>query len=404
MSAEWGTLKESLKPAPPASSSSRAEKRAARSSPGAWDEDLGRWGAGDWHLPGFGESGPRCGEYYPEAACETCGEPNFGTHRCGRRSCPDCWGIWAQKAAVRATVRVQSFRETQPDNYKRQAGHAVVSSPEGDVMNEREFYNGRSRAAEIAEEKGFRGFAVVPHPWRVTDDGKDEWRRDVARDDDGDPVVGVWVWLRRNHDEEGLKQRIYWSPHYHIIGSTSADMDPGDESDEWLYQFIRSFERYDGTRDKESHGDVYGAFRYLYSHTGFPAGSTKQTTTWYGDLANNVFVEEATEEWQNEKPSEGVRDVIRRTVEEVAAAGESDDDGGGGADDDERDECPRDGCEGLLVGVFDITAYLRHHDPPTDVAEKMQLARDWRLGRIQPPPGLRRPRSKEEAKEVFEAF
>jgi len=34
----------------------------------------------------------------------------------------------------------------------------------------------------------------------------------------------------------------------------------------------------------------------------------------------------------------------------------------------------------------------------------MQLARDWRLGRIQPPPGLRRPRSKEEAKEVFEAF
>lgn len=402
MSAEWGTLKEPLKPVPDEPSSSRTEKRAERSSPGVWDEDLGRWGSETWNLPGFGESGPRCGEYYPEAVCETCGEPDFGTHRCGRRSCPDCWGSWAQKAAVRATVRLQSFRETQPDNHKRQAAHAVVSPPEGTVMNEREYYDGRSKAAEIAEEKGFRGFAVVPHPWRVTDDGKDEWRRNVARDDDGDPVIGVWVWLRRNHDKEGLKQRIYWSPHYHVIGATTADMNPGDDGDKWLYEFIRSFSRYGGTRDKESHGDVYGAFRYLYSHTGFPAGSSKQTTTWYGGLANNVFVENATEEWQNEKPSEGVRRVIRRSVEEVAEADVSDDDGGSETDDDERDECRCDDCDGVLIDVFDVSAYLRQAEPPPDVAGRMKIARDWRLGRIEPPPGLKRPQTEEEAEEAFE--
>jgi hypothetical protein len=179
-------------------------------------------------------------------------------------------------------------------------------------------------------------------------------------------------------------------------------MNPGDDGDKWLYEFIRSFSRYGGKRDKESHGDVYGAFRYLYSHTGFPAGSSKQTTTWYGGLANNVFVENATEEWQNEKPSEGVRRVIRRSVEEVAEADVSDDDGGSETDDDERDECRCDDCDGVLIDVFDVSAYLRQAEPPPDVAGRMKIARDWRLGRIEPPPGLKRPQTKGEAEEAFE--
>jgi hypothetical protein len=34
----------------------------------------------------------------------------------------------------------------------------------------------------------------------------------------------------------------------------------------------------------------------------------------------------------------------------------------------------------------------------------MVTARDWRLGRIQPPPGMKKPRSKEEAEEALEAM
>lgn len=402
MSAEWGALKEPLKPVPDSPSSSRTEKRAARSSPGAWDEDLGRWGSETWNLPGYGEKGPRCGEWYAEAVCADCGHVDMGTHSCGRRSCPECWGIWAKGAGVRATTRLQSFRETQPDDWHRQAAHAVVSPPEGVVMNEREFYDGRAKAAEIAEEKGFRGFAVIPHPWRVADDAKEEWRRTVARDGDGNPKVGVWVWLRQNHNEAGLKRRIYWSPHYHVIGATGADMEPGDESDEWLYEFIRSFDRYGGSMDKASHSDVYGAFRYLYSHTGFRPGSSKQATTWYGDLANNVFVEAASEEWQIQKPSEGTRSVIRRNVEEVAEADVGNDADGSGEEGEEREGCPRDGCGGVLIDVFDVSAYLRQANPPPGVADRMKVARDWRLGRIEPPPGLKRPQTKEEAEEAFE--
>lgn len=370
----------------------RAGARARRSSPGAWDEDLGRWGAERWNLPGMGESGPGCGEFYPAAVCETCGEPTFGSHTCGRRSCPDCWGVWAKEAAVRATQRVQAFRYTEPDNHRRQVAHAVVSPDEGDVRNKREFFDGRSRAADLAEEKGFRGFAVIPHPWRVTDEGKRLYRA-------ADPDCGIWVWLRNSSAE--WREFTYWSPHYHIIGLTSADMEPAESGDEWTYHFIRSVARFGGITDRDSHEDLYGLFRYQLSHVGFPEESTKQITTWYGSLANSVFVEEATEEWQHQKPSEGVRSALRREIEAVAGVTEADEDDESAAESDDEGECEIDGCDGRLIGVFDVRRYLRQTEPPPDVRHAMEAALEWRLGDRRPPPGARRPSTAAEAAESF---
>jgi hypothetical protein len=179
-------------------------------------------------------------------------------------------------------------------------------------------------------------------------------------------------------------------------------MEPAQDSDDWVYRFERSLESFDGIRDTESHEDVYGLFRYLLSHTGFPAESTKQTTTWYGELANSVFVEEASEKWQNQKPSEGVRSALRREIEEMAGAEpEEDAEGGGGGDGEEVDRCECDGCDGELIDVFDVAAYLRQKDPPREVAEAMVTARDWRLGRLEPPPGLKRPTTEEQARETL---
>lgn len=376
------------------SKESRPAARARRSSPGAWNEDLGQWGSDEWKLPGQGERGARCGEWYPEAVCDACGEVHFSTHICGKRSCPDCWTSWGHDGSVRATERVQGFRYTQPDDYHRQAAHAVVSPPEGEVMNYREYKKGKRKAAEIAQEKGFRGFGMIGHPFRVTAEGKREYRA-------VDPEYGIWVWLRE--DVEDMKQYIYWSPHYHVIGPTSADMDEGTGGDEWTYSFIRSFGRFGGVRDSESHQEVYGAFRYLLSHTGYPEGSTDQVVTWYGDLANSVFVEDATEEWQHEKPSEGVRTALEREIEEAVgpkAEGDESDESGGVTDD--VGECPVDECDGVLIDVFDVSAYLRQTDPPPDVRERMVTARDWRLGRVEPPPGMKRPQTEAQAEEAFQ--
>jgi hypothetical protein len=293
---------------------------------------------------------------------------------------------------------VQAFRHTQPSDWHRQAAHAIVSPPEGEVRTEEEYWDGRARAAEVAQSKGWRGFSVIPHPYRVTEEGKERFRAE-------DPEYGIWVWLR--NDVEGMSRYTYWSPHYHIVGMTGADMEPAKDDDEWVYHFRRSVERFESVCDRESHEDVYGLYRYLLSHTGYPEGSAKQTVTWYGDLANSVFVEDATEEWQNEKPSEDVLSDLEGEVEAVAGKTDDEDEGDAEAvldEDDEVGECCEGDCDGLLIDVFDLDQYLRQNDPPPEVRRSMETARDWRLGRVEPPPGLKRPRSEEEARDAWEVL
>jgi len=372
---------------------SRAVERAGRSSPGEWSEGLEPFGQATWVLPGQGERGSGCGEWYPEAVCETCGETRFKARVCGARSCPDCWGVWAKEAGVRASLRVQAFRYTQPDDWHRQVAHAYVSPTEGSVRTADEYWEGRSKAAEIAKEKGWRGFTVIPHPYRPTEEAKEKYRQE-------DPDYGIWVWLR--NDIEGMERFIKWSPHYHIIGFPGADMEPGKDSDEWLYQFKRSLERFDGIHDRDSHEDLYGAFRYLLSHTGFREGSTKQVLAWYGDLANSVFVEDATEDWQHQKPSDGVMSALKREIEAVAGRSEETEDGEVRPESDDVGDCPDEDCDGILIDVFDVSSFLQHNDPPPEVRDRMVTARDWRLGRIEPPPGMKRPRSEGDAKEAFQ--
>lgn len=364
----------------------RAERAHAR-------ESLSRYGSERWEMPGFGEKGPRCGEFYPDGVCEA-GHVEWGNHQCGRRSCPHCWAVWARDGSVRAATRIQSFRYTQPPDHRRQVAHAVVSPAAGDVRTEREYWNGCSKAAEIAEAKGFRGFSVIPHPWRLTELGEELFEH-------VDPEHGKWVWIRwllqRSDHWECLFE---WSPHYHIVGMTTPDMEEGKESDEWAYHFIRSLKAFEGTHDSESHKEVYGLYRYLLSHTGYPEGSSKQVVRWYGDLANSVFVEDATEDWQHEKPPEGVRETIQSEIEEVAGHVVDDEDGEGGGEDEEA-ECEHEGCSEQVISVWDIRQYLRQVDVQREVAEVMEVAWEWRMGEIRPPPGLVGPMTRDGAEEAF---
>jgi len=377
-----------------AGNSSRSSSSGPRPAPDGWDEDLGHWGSQEFLQPGMGEKGAGCGEIFPESVCTDCGHVHMMGRTCGKRSCPDCWGMWANKAAVRAARRIQAFRHTQPDNHKRQVAHAVVSAREGEVMNERQFWEGRSDAAEIAAEKGFRGFTVVPHAHRMRDEAYQQYKAE-------NPDVGKWVWAREKYDE--LDDYAHWSPHYHIVGFTTPDMEEGTGSGRFLYHFIRSLDvPYQGVQHSESHEEVYGIIRYLLSHTAFPAGSTKQIVTWHGVLANNKFVEEATEDWQYQKPNERVLSRLEREIEDVVGVALEDDCEQSASDD--VGDCPVDDCGGMLIDVFDVGQYLRQSDPPPDVRERMVVARDWRLNRIQPPAGMKHPATEEQAREVLEAL
>lgn len=346
-----------------------------------------------WELPGFDEPGSRCGEPAPVGVCEH-GHVQWGEHRCGNRSCPKCWGLWARDAAVRAAARIQSFRETQPNDWHRQAVHCVVAPEEGAINTKAEYFNGYGDAAELAEEKGMRGFAVIGHPWRVTPEGKKLYRAHGGAGSE----LGMWIWLRENFDEDELRELIEWSPHYHIIGLAGEDMEPGSDDDEMVFKFIRSLSRYNGEKDRESHEDVFRLFRYLLSHTGYPSGSTTQVTRWYGDLANSVFVDDAAEDWQIQKPVD-VEERITEMLKEYANG----DDRGEGSSDDEREQCSCEGCSAAVIPAEEIDTYLREYDPPDDVARVMQAVMDWRHNDVRQllPPGMGRPETLEEAEEAM---
>lgn len=374
---------------PEAEEPTRVEERSSQSSPGAWNEDLGKWGTDPWQLPGEGEPGPQCGEFYVDDVCTECGEPGFSAHKCGRRTCPECWGLWARDAAVRATARVQAFRHQQPPDYHRQVAHCVVSPPEGDCMNERAVWDWRKKAGNLANEKGMRGAAVIPHPWRPTDAARQLYNA-------VDPEVNIYVWIR-NEAPADPQEYLYWSPHFHVIGVTTPDMEPAETGDAALWEFIRTVEPYTGPLDQESHNDLYGTFRYLLSHTGFPVDSQRQITTWIGDIANSVFVDNATESWQIDKPPESVQDLLERQIRVVAGDDPAVEDDAEGGDDNAK--C--DACGGMVIPVLDVTQFLRRNDPPPDVTDRMTTARDWRLGRREPPAGLKRPSNQADATKAF---
>lgn len=373
---------------------SRVEQRARSSSAGAWSEDLGveAYGQEDWILPGMGEPSPRCGEYYPDAVCPECGEVHFGTHACGRRECPHDWGVWSRDAAMRATVRLQAFRYTQPDNWRRQVTHAVYAPPEGTVQTIRAFKDMVRDAYRLAKEKGMRGGLAVPHGYRVMEWAQEEFR-DAKKNGDEDAQAGVWRWVRENDTD--WREQAYWSPHVHIVGFTTPDMDPGTDEDEGVWKVIRSLDRF-GLRDEDGYEDVYGTVRYLLSHSTFHRDESMQVVRWFGCVANNSFTDA-------EKPSEGVMSVIERLTEQVADAPLEDEESDAAApedDDTETPDCPV--CEVSMIDVFDVREYIRYSEPPPEIRRAMRTAYRWRMGEIQPPPGLKSPRTEEDAREAFD--
>lgn len=416
MSAEWGTLQQPTLPAPDAQEVSDSVRRARRSSDDGSILETAQYqnshlsvahNGEKWMLPGGDAPGDSCGVWRPRAVCDDCGHADMVQQHCDRWLCPDCWTRVANRFSVNAAHRIQSYRYQQPDNHKRQWAHATVSPEDSDVTTRRALFENRSKAADIAQEKGFRGCAVVAHSHRPTEFGKELYRADVDRDEDGEALVGFWVWLR-NHSAElqpDTSELIEWSPHYHIVGPTSPGMTEGKDSDEWMYHVIR-FNEYDlsGVASSEdSHNELLSTFRYLSSHILQPEDSSRQLITWHGDLANSVFVEDATQEWQTQKPSEGVRDAIKRHLKEIAGPTvENSESSDSGDDSDDLGGCPEPECDGLLIGVWDINQYLDHKEPPPDVAHKMRVVRDWVGGEIEPPGGLKSPRCESDARLALE--
>jgi hypothetical protein len=101
------------------------------------------------------------------------------------------------------------------------------------------------------------------------------------------------------------------------------------------------------------------------------------------------------------RPSDGKMNAIERAVREAVETAPVDDDDATGEPSDEQEPCPQDGCDGFLVDVWEIRSYLDRMNPPPEIEQAMLTAYRWRMGKVEPPPGLKAPDTLERARESF---
>lgn len=362
---------------------------------GAWPEDLDVRVYADTSLtlPGQSERPANCGEWGPRRFCDECGNVELGPQNCHLRRCPQCWSAWRATRSVAVTERLAAARRSAEGREKRLT-HAVASPPEGEVRTLVDWEKAKREAYALAQDKGVRGGVLIPHGWRVKAEVKETWRELAEA---GVVEGGLWRWVRE-HDRD-WRSLTYWSPHFHVlgVGADLAASDP-DGDDGWVWSRIDSFPRFEMT-EKRGYEAMYRAASYLLSHVGFEPEAGKQCVRWFGSLAYNQFSpEQALEEWE--------RSVIERNAQAVAEGApvrrEGDESGGAS----ERSECEADGCPGHLRSIYEAGAFLS--DPTwcadLDRSDERELATmfEWAIGDLHPPPGLKHPRSREEADEVRE--
>lgn len=359
---------------------------------GRWQEELDYGVVADTSmtLPGQGEEGPNCGVWKPAEFCDECAEVNYAPNRCERRSCPNCVGAWTRQRAVGATTRLQGARWAEDDGIDRRAVHAVVSPPEGDVRTLQHVYDGFRDAYRLAEEKGVRGGVAVFHGFRVLEDVQEEFR-------EADPEMGIWRWIRTERPEN-WRDLTYWSPHYHIIGlCRDFEADDPDEQDGWVARRIRSLDPMTSLNDRGPYNDAVGLVRYLMSHATFEAGTSRDCVRWFGDLATTKFQPE-------EELSDGALEAIERITEEVVGAGDDRADEGDPRD-DEPEPCEECGARSRSP-IWEAGAALLDSGWCDRIGKqrerRLTVAFEWAIGEREPPPGMKRPQSEEQAREAFE--
>lgn len=365
------------------------------------DRELGAWTQpetgepfGEWELPGMGDAGARCGEVSATTFCDAHGHVQYRAHLCGRRECPECWsGQWAGPRTVSVVSRLAAARYAEEDGIDRRTIHAEMSLPPGSINTIEGFYQGRRKANEIAKKHGIRGGVVVAHGYRVEPEVKEKYESE-ERD------LPLWRWVRAN--DTHWKEQVYWSPHYHVIG-LARDVAPGGEDvdGDWVFKNIRSLKPYEGMRDREGTEDMVKVVRYLLSHATYPAEENRQSVTWYGDLHGTNFDPEAA-------LSDGAWSVIERVTEEIVGSrGEVDQEDEGGHADEDDETCPVDGCEGRTHDIWSARMFLDSAAAQRlerEERERVRVAYEWTAGKRVPPPGLKRPQTTEQAREVVDVL
>ena len=330
-------------------------------------------------IAGCGEPKEDCRNWVPTEFCSgsemiegtqhVCGRPHLTRHSCMSRTCPYCWRKWREKRLEKAFKRIVGYdmhtyleRNTgvSAASYGQRGGdkfafeekrvvHATVSFKEEDCLD-REYSQIRSEAAELASEAGFNGFMLIPHHFRLSDEGIN--RLASEHDIEGKPSSGWWSLVIEEHPDE-WREYTHAGLHFHVIGVT-GDRWSGNEKlkegqnvggEEHLFKRIR---------DLDTLSDLKATVSYVLSHATPPEDS--HVSTWYGDLAYNQFSPDSLSRVQHDRLC---------WLFEHDRAG-----------DDEDTECPACGST-CSKPIHRAKELLRRRGTQIEYREELSVAYDW---------------------------
>lgn len=407
MSTEWGGLAKDLATRDVAAGPSEPTRPDRDTEAGAWPEEMDEirfYAASSMTLPGMGSEGQNCGQWYPEEFCDECGDLFFGESHCEQRECPTCGNtMWRRRRSERITRRLGAARYAADPGKDKRALHAIFSAPVGEIRSIDDVHQGFRHVYDLAREKGIRGGTVIFHGFRVTDEAKALFEAAKAAGKWDEDVDGrLWAFVRRQEAriDRGIgggdwRELTYWSPHWHVLGmARDFEADDPDAQEGWVARRIRSLESFTLHGD-DGYEDMVRTAMYLLSHATFEADSSQKAIRWFGDLHPSSFSPE-------EDLSNDALEVIERKAREVAKTGP-----GRGDGTPENDECEECGSTSRSP-IWDAGKALM--DPGwcdrigREKERRLRIAWEWRIGDVDPPPGLRNPRTEEEAREAFEAL
>ena len=344
-------------------------------------------------IPGQGQPGSDCQTWRPFDFCDNCGEFRMGMNRCEKRVCPECYRRWEHERTEGGVARLAKARYAEDDGIDRRAIHAVMSPDVGEIKTLKQWYDGYRDAYELAVEQGIRGGVVIGHGFRVNDDVKQRYR-------EIEYTGGIWKWIR-NELPKDWRSYVYWSPHYHVLGlCRDLDENQPENQDGWNAVRVDSLKPFSGTTDREGVNDMIRRFRYLLDHGTFETGSTRDCVRWFGSLSTRSFQ-------PSEELSDGAESAIERLVEETL--GQPPKDGEEKSQkilgEPEPDECDNCGSTSFS-SIFEAGGALLDQGWCERIGReqerRLQAAFEWAIGDRPPPPGLKNPRTEEEAYEAFE--
>lgn len=358
---------------------------------GAWPEEMevSFYADSAMTIPGMGERGANCGEYYPAEFCEVCGSVHAGVSRCQQRGCPDCWDTWTGNRTEAIVRRLTALRWTREAGVGRREVHAMASPPPGEITSLEDVKRYRRKAQDHLRAAGVEGGAMAFHGFRVKEEVVEMFEELKAA---GAVDCGLWEYVREN--DRGWRSQVYWSPHFHVIGLAPEFEPDRAEADGWVLKRLSTADILGSLRDRDAYTSVAKMARYILSHATFEPDGMR-AVSWFGAAHATQFDPE-------EELSAGALAVIERITEEIVGEGAGD-----GALDEEP-TCEEEECEGSLRPIWDANLYLGDRGWVNSIGReaehRLAVAFEWALGEIHPPPGMRAPRSSEGFEEAFETL